>query len=98
MVRAFRSERRGMTVRRAGTKANAEKRSWICVFRRFRHRRRQLRCQPMSSQALRRLPVAPETDDALLARLSALFAETAADYDRSGAFPHENFAALHANG
>lgn len=52
----------------------------------------------MSSQALRRLPVAPETDDALLARLSALFAETAADYDRSGAFPHENFAALHANG
>ena len=52
----------------------------------------------MSSQVLRRLPVAPRTDAALLARLSALFAETAADHDRSGAFPRENFAALQAQG
>jgi alkylation response protein AidB-like acyl-CoA dehydrogenase len=47
----------------------------------------------MSSLVLRRLPAA-----ASLARLSALFAETAADHDRSGTFPRENFAALHAHG
>ncbi|MGJ7508614.1 acyl-CoA dehydrogenase family protein [Variovorax sp. GT1P44] len=52
----------------------------------------------MSSQVLRRLVAAPESDDALLARLSSQFAETAADHDRSGAFPRENFAALHENG
>lgn len=52
----------------------------------------------MSSQVLRRVPAAPELDDALLLRLSALFAETAADHDRSGAFPRENFAALRAHG
>jgi alkylation response protein AidB-like acyl-CoA dehydrogenase len=47
---------------------------------------------------LRRPAAAPESDVALLARLSARFAETAADHDRSGAFPRENFDALHANG
>ncbi|MEJ8814827.1 acyl-CoA dehydrogenase family protein [Variovorax ureilyticus] len=52
----------------------------------------------MSSPVLRRLPVAPEADDALLESLSARFAETAADHDRSGAFPHDNFAALHEHG
>lgn len=52
----------------------------------------------MSSQALRRLPAPPHEDAALLARLSARFAATAADHDRSGSFPHDNFAALHAQG
>lgn len=52
----------------------------------------------MSSQVLRRLPVPPHEDDALLARLSARFAETAADHDRSGAFPRDNFTALHDHG
>ncbi|MDN8613436.1 acyl-CoA dehydrogenase family protein [Variovorax ginsengisoli] len=52
----------------------------------------------MSSQALRRLPVAPHEDAALLARLSARFAETAADHDRDGSFPRDNFAALQAQG
>lgn len=37
-------------------------------------------------------------DDALLARLSAQFASTAADHDRSGAFPHANFELLQAHG
>lgn len=50
----------------------------------------------MSSQALRRPPVPPHEDAALLASLSARFAETAADHDRTGAFPHDNFVALHA--
>lgn len=54
----------------------------------------------MSSQALRRLPpaVSPASDAGLLARLSGLFAQTAADHDRSGAFPRQNFEALHAHG
>ena len=52
----------------------------------------------MSPQALRRLPVPPHEDAALLARLSARFAETAADHDRDGSFPRDNFAALHAQG
>ena len=50
------------------------------------------------SQALRRLPVPPHEDAALLARLSARFAETAADHDRDGTFPRDNFAALQAQG
>ncbi|MDH6593372.1 alkylation response protein AidB-like acyl-CoA dehydrogenase [Variovorax sp. TBS-050B] len=40
----------------------------------------------------------PAVDDALLARLSAQFASTAADHDRSGAFPHANFELLQAHG
>lgn len=52
----------------------------------------------MSPQALRRLPVPPHEDAALLARLSARFAETAADHDRDGTFPRDNFAALQAQG
>jgi alkylation response protein AidB-like acyl-CoA dehydrogenase len=52
----------------------------------------------MSSQVLRRLPVPPPDDAALLAQLSARFASTAADHDRSGAFPRDNFAALQDQG
>ncbi|KIQ28227.1 acyl-CoA dehydrogenase [Variovorax paradoxus] len=59
----------------------------------------------MSALPLRRPSATPEeatpsstVDAALLARLSAQFAATAADYDRSGAFPQENFEALQANG
>ena len=53
----------------------------------------------MSSQALRRPePAAPESHDAVLARLSALFAQTAADHDAAGAFPRANFEVLHAHG
>jgi alkylation response protein AidB-like acyl-CoA dehydrogenase len=62
----------------------------------------------MSALPLRRPPaiheeptptVAPAgVDTALLARLSAQFAATAADHDRSGAFPRQNFEALQSNG
>lgn len=37
-------------------------------------------------------------DDSLLARLSAQFAATAADHDRAGRFPHDNFATLQRHG
>ncbi|KQX34437.1 acyl-CoA dehydrogenase family protein [Variovorax sp. Root434] len=61
----------------------------------------------MSALPLRRASATPEepsppppatVDAAVLARLSAQFAATAADHDRSGAFPRENFAALQAHG
>ncbi|KQX91922.1 acyl-CoA dehydrogenase family protein [Variovorax sp. Root473] len=58
----------------------------------------------MSALPLRRAPAVPETDTpssvdpAVLARLSAQFASTAADHDRSGAFPRQNFEALQAQG
>ncbi|MET3496408.1 acyl-CoA dehydrogenase family protein [Variovorax boronicumulans] len=58
----------------------------------------------MSALPLRRPSATPEeipsttVDAALLARLSAQFAATAADHDRSGAFPRENFEALQAHG
>ncbi|OUM01306.1 acyl-CoA dehydrogenase family protein [Variovorax sp. JS1663] len=52
----------------------------------------------MSSHALRRLPADPASDAALLARLAHLFAQGAADHDRSGAFPRENFIELQAQG
>ena len=44
------------------------------------------------------LPAPPATDDATLARLTALFASTAADHDRDGRFPRANFVALQARG
>ena len=40
----------------------------------------------------------PRIDDALLSRLCAQFAETAADHDRAGRFPHDNFATLQRHG
>jgi len=52
----------------------------------------------MNASVLRRLALPPHADSDLLARLSARFAETAADHDRSGAFPRDNFAELHAHG
>ena len=54
----------------------------------------------MSSHALRRLPAdpGPASDAALLARLARLFARSAADHDKSGAFPRENFIELQAHG
>src|SRR5437899_5724584 len=83
---------------RAPDKTNAGKRVWICGLRRFPGPGPPLTCGLMSSQVLRRLPVPPHDDAALLARLSARFAQTAADLDRSGAFPRDNFAALHEHG
>ncbi|MDP9928518.1 acyl-CoA dehydrogenase family protein [Variovorax paradoxus] len=58
----------------------------------------------MSALPLRRPPAtnedpAPATvDTAVLAQLSAQFAATAADHDRSGAFPRPNFEALQSHG
>lgn len=54
----------------------------------------------MSSHALRRLQADPHpaSDAALLARLAHLFAQSAADHDKSGAFPGENFIELQAHG
>ena len=58
----------------------------------------------MSALPLRRAPATTEApssttvDDTVLARLTAQFTATAADHDRSGAFPRENFAALQALG
>jgi len=58
----------------------------------------------MSALPLRRPTAASEhpspttVDASVLARLTAQFAATAADYDLSGAFPRENFAALQAHG
>ncbi|MGJ7609497.1 MULTISPECIES: acyl-CoA dehydrogenase family protein [unclassified Variovorax] len=58
----------------------------------------------MSALPLRRAPATTEApssakvDDTALARLTAQFTATAADHDRSGAFPRENFAALQAHG
>ncbi|MGJ3701085.1 acyl-CoA dehydrogenase family protein [Variovorax sp. AFSI2.2] len=58
----------------------------------------------MSALPLRRPPATPEdpapatVDAALLARLSAQFAATAGDHDRSGAFPRPNFEALQSHG
>jgi alkylation response protein AidB-like acyl-CoA dehydrogenase len=43
-------------------------------------------------------PAASAVDHALLAALSARFASTAADYDQSGAFPHENLQVLQQHG
>ncbi|MFM9926042.1 acyl-CoA dehydrogenase family protein [Variovorax sp. H27-G14] len=61
----------------------------------------------MSALPLRRASATPVStpvstpttvDPAVLARLTAQFAATAADHDRSGAFPHQNFEALQAHG
>ncbi|MDM0055432.1 acyl-CoA dehydrogenase family protein [Variovorax fucosicus] len=53
----------------------------------------------MSAIPLRRdAPVSESPDAALLAQLTALFATTAADHDRSGAFPRANFELLQARG
>ncbi len=59
----------------------------------------------MSAIPLRRPAAGPNSRDssglpdaALLASLTARFASTAADHDRSGAFPAQNFEALHSHG
>ncbi|MET0542333.1 MAG: acyl-CoA dehydrogenase family protein [Variovorax sp.] len=53
----------------------------------------------MSALPLRRdAPVPRSPEPALLAELTALFAGTAADHDRSGAFPSANFEVLQAHG
>lgn len=52
----------------------------------------------MSSSSLRRLPTPPARLADVLADLSARFAATAADYDVTGRFPHDNFALLHQYG
>ncbi len=53
----------------------------------------------MSALPLRRdATISGHPDAALLARLTALFAATAAEHDNSGAFPRANFEALHTHG
>lgn len=52
----------------------------------------------MSSSSLHRLPTPAARQADVLAELAARFAATAGELDRSGAFPHDNFAQLHAFG
>jgi len=53
---------------------------------------------PLPTASVSTANARPAIDDALLARLSAQFAATAADHDRAGRFPHDNFAALQRHG
>ena len=53
---------------------------------------------PPPATAFPSINARPRIDDALLARLSAQFAATAADHDRAGRFPHDNFATLQRHG
>ncbi len=59
-----------------------------------------LTVEGMSPHALQRpaLPFDTGIDDVVLAQLTARFAATAADHDRYGSFPHDNFAALQRHG
>lgn len=52
----------------------------------------------MSSVPLHRLPTPPERLAEVLAGVTPQLAASAAEHDRHGTFPHENFASLHASG
>ena len=52
----------------------------------------------MTSSSLRRLPTSESRLASLLAELTPRLAATAAAYDVSGSFPHDNFALLHQYG
>ena len=53
---------------------------------------------PFATALLPSIDARPRVDDALLTRLSTQFAATAADHDRAGRFPHDNFATLQRHG
>jgi hypothetical protein len=53
---------------------------------------------PLATALSPSVPARQPLDDTQLAALSAQFAATAADHDRAGRFPHDNFATLQRHG
>ena len=53
---------------------------------------------PLATALSPSAPARQPLDDTLLSPLSAQFAATAADHDRAGRFPHDNFATLQRHG